>query len=147
MPIQNHIHLSENPNGGEPEYAPSIKWKVQATGWSPAPELIGSVRRTLTGKLKVHHLTDGVNPRRLMNWQYSIRVSDYWGLTRDERYEALLAMQGKKVYFIDHDHVNNDEDHRAYIRSVYVDAVASIENISPMLETLYFSVNLVDDSI
>lgn len=146
MPIQNHIHLSTTLDA-EPEFSPNMKWKVQATGWSPVPEIVGSVRRTITGKLKVHHLTDGINPEKLMNWDYSVRVSDYWEMSRDERYAALLNMQGKRAYLIDHDHPADSELHTDYIRPVYVDVVSGIETLTPMLDVLFFNIKLVDDRL
>ena len=145
---QNHIHLSKT-IGAAPENAPDMQWKVRQDGWLPTPNIVASYRRTLSGALKKHRLKDNLNNViRFMDYKYIIRVDQYWGMTRQERLDALLAMQGEIVYFIDNDHTSVDgADHTAEVKMMYFSAIADVKNLDPLLQTLYLTIELKDASL
>jgi len=145
MAIQDHIHLSSTV-GGAPEFSPDMKWKVRVDGWMPTPEIISNHRRTLGGKLKKYVLSDvGGDPIQFMNFRYVVKVDDYDGFTLEQRYDALLAMQGKSVMLVDVRHVDDDQNHSGHVRTMYCSAVVDITPINPQQIPLYFGIELVDD--
>ena len=146
MTVQNHIHLSDT-LGGSPENSPDIKWKVMADGWKPAPRVIASVENSLTGKLLISSITSGGEPVQLSDYEYTIRVDEYWGMTLAERQTALLGLLGKRVYLVDNQHVDDDEDHTDYVKQMYFESIRDIKPINTLLSTLFITVQLRDDTI
>ena len=132
--------------GAAPENAPDTKWFVKADGWKPVPLVIETHRRTLSGKLKKHRLKDvGGNVVQFMDYRFIVRVSDYGGLTRDERLTQILAMNGENVYLTPNVHPNDGTDHTNDTKLMYC-TVGDIENLDPMLQVLFVIVSLVDDN-
>jgi hypothetical protein len=145
MATQDHIHLSKI-LGGAPENAPDTEWYVKADGWKPTPTVVQSHRRTLSGKLKKHRLKDsGGNVIRFMDYRYIVRVSDYGGLTKDQRLAQILAMNGEVVYLTPHTHVSDGVDHTSDTKTMYC-TVSDIENLDPLLQVLFIVITLVDDN-
>lgn len=149
MDVQSHIHLSKTLSGA-PEYSPDMKWKVRVEGWMFNPYTVSDHRRTLTGHLKVHTLkTSGGEIKRFSDNKYILRVDEYWGMTGQERLDALVAMQSEQVYLIDVLHSeDDDQNHSGSVRTMHMNLVTDITPINPQLAPLYVSVELVDaDSV
>jgi hypothetical protein len=146
--VQNHIHLSTT-LGSAPENAPDIKWKVRSDGWLPVPNIVATHRRTIHGKLKKHRLRNSSGDiLRFMDYKYIIKVADYDDLTKQERLDALIAMQGEVVYLVDNMHTAADgADHTAEVKTMYFKAISDIKNINPQLDPLYITIELVDNSL
>lgn len=148
MIMQHHIHLSDTLSG-TPEFAPDIKWRVRDDGWRIEPLLIETHRRTITGRLKKHRLrkSDGTIAR-LTNYQYILKIDDFDGLTKQERFDKILSLHGEEVYLVDALHAANDgEDHTAYVKQMYLNVVTDVQKINPIASTLYISIELQDDSL
>lgn len=147
MATQDHIHLSTS-LGSAPENAPDIKWKVQQNGRQPIPNIIANHRRTLKSRLKLHRARDGSgNIIRLNDFKYILRVSDYWDMTKQERMDAILAMQGATVYLVDNIHADDGEDHTDDLKPMYFSILSDVTPLDPMLQVEYVTVELKDNSI
>lgn len=147
MATQNHIHLSTTLSGA-PENAPDITWKVREDGRQIIPNIVETHRRSLRGKLNKHRLRNSSGDiLRFTDFKYIIRLSDYGGLTKEERWDALVAMQGEQVYLVDNIHANDGEDHTSDVRTMYLYIVSDIVQLDPLLNVEYATIELVDDSV
>lgn len=142
--VQDHIHLSTTLDGA-PENSPSIKWKVR--DWAPIPVVIADTRRTLTGILKKHRLTRNGSVVHLVDYNYIVKVDDYWGVDFWTRYKTLIDMHGEQVYLVDNQHIADGEDHTPYVRTMYLNVVSKPEYLSTAIKPLYFTIELQDDSL
>jgi hypothetical protein len=122
-------------------------WKVKSDGWLPTPTVIQAHRRTITGRLAKHRLRRDGQVVKLMDYKYIVRVSDYWGMTKLERWDALLDMLGQPVYLVDNLHCDEGIDHTPYVRQMYLSDISDIRNINVQLDPLYLTIELVDDSL
>lgn len=141
---QNHIHLGTTLSG-DPEYAPVIKWKVRADSWIPTPEIIGSHRVTLTGRLRVHRIKRNGDVFHLMNRKYTIVCRDYDGINKQDRFDLLVGLQGERVYVVDSIHPDDGLDHSAHVQVMYLNIISDVASINPQLDPLYVSIELIDD--
>lgn len=144
--VQNHIHLSTD-IGEPPEHAPTIRWKVKVDGWIQSYTILADPRRTLTGKLHPHVLKRDGSPVVFNDPKYIVRVSDYWGMTAEERLEALIGMNGNVVYLVDNIHVDDTYDHTPDVRRMFLYVLSDITNINPQLDPLYISIELMDHTL
>jgi len=141
MPVQNHIHLSQTIGAG-PENAPDTTWI--AVNRLYVPTTVAQTRRTLTGKLRRHSLRSGGSVIRFENYQYTLRVGAYGGLTLEQRIAGLEAMLSEKVYLVDHFHPDDGTDHTAAVIPMYVENVGPFPPFSPNLFRFDVDIQLVD---
>lgn len=114
MNYQNHIHMALTLGGLEVQYAPVYQWK--ATQRIEVPNIALQANRSLTGKLRLHTLTSGGNVVKFTGYKYQLKLNaNEFGTTIDEKVDILKDMHGKTVYFIDHLHCNDNEDHTPYV--------------------------------
>jgi hypothetical protein len=117
MPTQRHIHLSETLSLG-PEFSPYIKWR--ANKLSINPRVTASLKYSISGSLKAHVLRDSSGPIVYQDYMYTLIISNYDGFTAQERVDFLLGMYGKIVYFVEHTHPNDGEDHTDFVKAMYL---------------------------
>lgn len=142
MALQNHIHLSKTVSGSG-EKAPNLKWVI--TDRLDMPQKFMGLKRTLTGKLKKHVLTDESGVVRLTNYKLTVKVQADYGYTLDQRIAQIKAMNGETVYFCDVFHAADNADHTSDNKTM----VASIGDFSPVGPGLPFflvDVELTDAS-
>ena len=117
MAVQAHIHLDSSLTGS-PEYSPTLKWV--AVDRLDIPEVMFSIERTLTGRLKTHVLTDTNGPVQFQNYRYTIRVQPDGVYSLEERVDLLKALDGHEVYLVDHFHPVDGVDHTANVRTMFL---------------------------
>lgn len=147
MNTQTHIHMSDTLEGSG-ELAPDWKWKVKEDGWNPRPSVIASVERGLKGNLLISQITDSNgDPKQFTDYEYIIRVDDYWGQTKAERWTKLLELLGKTVYLVDVLHEDDGTDHSPSVRQMYFSEIGDITPVNTGLEVIYATIRLQDDTI
>lgn len=146
MDAESHIHLSTTLQVSG-ELAPDMKWKIRLDGWLPVPNIIGSQERTLDGVLVKHRLRRLGEVVRLLDFKYIVKVDNYDGFTAQQRFDAILAMQGEEVYLVDVLHCNDGLVHTSYVRRMYMPAIADINIINPAMNPLYITIDLQDDTL
>jgi hypothetical protein len=125
MAVQNHIHL-DLPELLDAQNAPLQRFT--ATTRTPAPVVTVNVTKSWTGYRHVSYLADsGNNPVRHDDWTFVLRV-------RKDQLDYLRQLLGHVCSFVDHDHVTDDADHAAYVQSVLLESLSSIESLGPMLD-------------
>jgi hypothetical protein len=115
MNTQNHIHLSLALGAG-PENAPTLKWKVVSPDYTLIPNVIMSVRRSVTGKAHLHVLKVAGVPAVFKDYEIRIKVAAEGGEDYDTRLNYLLAMHGREVYFCPARHENDGVSHTPSVR-------------------------------
>lgn len=136
MAIQNHIHISSTLLGS-PEYSPDGKYR--ALQRRIAPEAIITWKRGLTGKLYLHLLVDvSGDPIIFENFEYQLKITA-------AEFTTLKSELGKRVYFVDHDHVADDADHTDHVKTYAFVAMEAVEPFTTALEDFMVNVTLVDD--
>ena len=143
MSVQTHIHL-DTVVSDTGELSPVHKWVIKER--NEIPVVIMSLRRTLTGNLRRHVLSDAGEPVLFMNYQLLIKCEDTDTETARQRLEYIYSMLGKMVYFVDIDHCDDDEDHTAHIKQMIISEIAPPEPINRILERWYVPVTLEDAS-
>ena len=142
MSLQSHVHLDTSLTGS-PEYSPTLKWVT--TDRLDIPEVVMTLRRTLSGKLRAHTLNDASGvPILFQNYQYTIKVQADTTYTLEQRMGFLKAMSGKKVYFCDHFHAIDGADHTTYVREMRLE-VGQFPPSSPGLSFFLVDVKLEDE--
>ena len=123
MSVQNHIHLSDT-LGGAPENAPAKTYMAHQR--DDQPTIFIAIERSLSGGLMGHVLQSGGAPVLKDNFEYILRVDQ-------TELDELRALLGKQVYFVDHIHPNDGQDHTAYVKQGILSVLSNIRNIDPML--------------
>lgn len=145
MPLQNHIHLSTT-LGSAPENAPDLKWVI--TDRTAIPTVFINLKRTATGKLKKHYLTNVGGIIQLRRYEYSIKVQADFSYTLEQRVAQLEALQGKNAYLCDSFHANDGASHTSTIKNVVVAEVGEFTAGSgPGLPFFIVRVRLEDNSL
>jgi hypothetical protein len=140
--IQNHIHLSDTLQTSG-EFAPDVKWTASTR--EQVPEIIAAFKRTLTGKLQRHVLSDGSGPVQFLNYIYTLKLEDDGIQTAQEKLELLLSWQGKRVYLVDHFHVSDGANHSGDVKTVVLEITEHIQSETPRQSLYYVPVVLTDD--
>lgn len=140
---QNHMHLALT-KSATGEKAPIYKWK--SVDEQIEPTHIASIDQSLDGTVRVHRVRRVGVPVRLVNYNYKLKVSDYGdGMTMEERVDLLLAMQGEKVWLVNHNHVADGADHTAYVKQMICAQVGKLEPLRiNFLDIYYVGVELID---
>jgi len=141
LAVRNHIHLSDS-LGGTPEFAPNLKWPVADR--RERPEVFQSVKRSLTGVLFNHVLSDVNGPLQFRNWRFVIVVRDYDGDTVWERAEILKGLNGKQVYFVDNYHTQDGATHAGDVLTMVLAHLGEFPQFNPDLIRFYVECELVD---
>lgn len=144
MPIQNHIHLSTT-LGGAPENSPDMLWQI--TDRRDIPVVILNIRRGLTGKLRPSVLIYDGQPVQLTNFNFTVKIKADEGSTTKERMDALRALYGKRVYFCDSYHADDDSDHTSDVRTMFVSEVGEFKVDHIKLDFYYVNIKLEDDTL
>lgn len=131
MALQNHIHLDTS-LGGAPENAPTNTWKAFAR--TPEFKILASFARSVTGKLQVQVLNSSGTPIQFKNFEYEIKAESKTDL------ETLASYQGKTVYFVDHYHADDGEDHTDDVRTMVMGPLGKIK--VPAVNEPYYSVDI-----
>jgi hypothetical protein len=124
-----------------PEYAPDMKWKV--TNRADQPRVFTSAKYTLSGKLKMHVLANENGPVRYNDWKLRILVAETEDMSLEERLEALKAMQGREVYYVENFHSDDGDDHTEDIQIMFLQNIGEIPEFSVGLERFYLEVQLL----
>lgn len=136
---QDHIHLSSSlggpPHEGSEGTAPSQTYT--AIKRRPSFTVIANPQRSLTGKLFVHILTQSGAPAVFTDFQYRLKVTA-------AELETLKGELGKTVYLVDHDHPDDAEDHDAYVRTMFFQALSNPEEITNELENYWIDAVFLD---
>jgi len=142
MPLQNHIHLSTalQPSG---EKAPDLKWVV--TDRLEIPVKFMSLKRSLSGVLRMHRLKDTGGVVQLTDFKYTVKVQADYGYTLEQRIAQLRVLDGQSVYLCDSFHVTDGQDHMTAVRSM-VASVGDFAPIGPGLPFFLVDVELTDAS-
>ncbi len=138
MATQNHIHLSTE-LGGEPELAPTLKFR--ATERIEFVHGDVDVVRGATGKLFFGTIRDD-NGDPVLNNEF-----DYHLLVTESELDSLKDMVHKPVYFVDHVHPDDGEDHTAYVKDMILSTLKHIRRIDPMLNLRIVGISLLDNTI
>ena len=142
--IQNHIHMFTALDAG-PENGPVMKWA--ATTRAVLPVSLASPQRAIRGILHVH------TPKRSglvfhpVDYRYQIKVRARDGNTLEDRIEALRSMHGSVVFFCDHYHPPNTEDHTDAVKQMFLLVqFESVTNDSPSMQDIRANIQLRDIS-
>jgi hypothetical protein len=141
--VQNHIHLSMT-IGGSPENAPNMKWKVRDDGRVEIPVFRAAIEEGLLGDVFAYAVKRAGQVVRRTDFQYILKVDANETYTTEERKEFLKAMTGETVYLVDHYHVDDGEDHTAYIQTMFFESVGEFRSDVLSLEYYYVPVKLVN---
>lgn len=145
MPLQNHIHLGIPGNEtADPEEAPEFMFKVVSPGgYTRIPEFLGSIDRSITGNLLTYTVPgSGGAPLQLVNYELRLKVNS----TSEGGYgdlDDLMELNGRRVNFVDINHVADGADHTTAIRSVFL-SLGPISDEEPGLQFFYVNVQLTD---
>lgn len=142
MPTQNHIHLSLS-LGGSPEKAPTLKWA--ATQRARAIIIFADVGETSGAYSYLNRTRDesGVEIQK-NDYRYRVKVAATNDATTEERAEALIAMAGKLVWFCDHVHPDDGEDHTSAVRRMFMTIESEFLADHPTLDFYYVDIYLKD---
>lgn len=144
MAVRNHIHLSST-LGGAPENAPDTRWKtVQRGGRVEVSHTFKTVRYSLSGTVRPNVLKSGGTPVRRTDYQLRLLVRDYDGVSVADRIEALKAMEGTFVKFVDHDHPADGEDHTDFVKDMFFESLSPIPDDHPTLDFFVLDITLLD---
>lgn len=142
--LKSHIHLGLT-LGDEPENAPVYKFPT--IDREEIPVFLGSIERGLAGNTMINRLKDSSGDDvDLCDFVFRVRVDARYGQTYYERKEALKAMHGRRVYFVDHEHCADGDDHTAYVRPM-IAKIGRIPRDHVALAFAYVEVELMDDRI
>ena len=125
MSVQDHCHISDT-LGGAPENAPNKTYR--AFQRDDQPTIFIAVERNLAGGLMTHVLASSGTPIQKANFEYILHVN----LTELAELKGFL---GKQVYFVDHDHCADGQDHTSYVKQGVLTALSNIRNRDPMLQS------------
>jgi hypothetical protein len=142
--LQNHIHM-DTVLSGAPENSPVMQWRT--TNRIEIPEVIGSVKRTVTGKLVWHVSGDENGVHRTTTMRYSIKLVDDGFMTLEQQKTLLLDLHGQFVYLVDHWHVSDGEDHTNYVKPFLLVSVGEIVPIGPALPFYTVDIELMSASL
>lgn len=142
--LQNHIHM-DTALGAAPENSPVMRWK--ATNRIEIPEVIGSVKRTVTGKLVWHVSGDENGVHHATTMRYSIKLVDDGFYSLEEQKTMLLNMHGQFVYLVDHWHASDGEDHTAYVKPFLFVGMGEIIPVGPVLPYYTVDIELMSASL
>jgi hypothetical protein len=76
---------------------------------------------------------------------YILVVKAEQSYTLDQREAQLLAMLGRTVYLVDHNHPADNADHTAYRRTMLFDQMGEMKKFDPALSRYYVSIHLTDN--
>lgn len=142
--VQNHIHLSDS-LAYDNEGAPTMRWHV--THREETSGIFMTIRRALTGRLHHHVLTRNGVPERIITYGYTLRLyTDHISTSIDKR-NVLVGLHGKRLYLVDVVHPPSGEDHRPYIRPVYIAQISAFKPLDPKLMFIEVDIVLEDDSL
>jgi hypothetical protein len=139
--VQKHIHIGLNllPDG---EQAP--QYKFATTDRQELRQVMMTIKRAITGKLRVHTLQrDGV-PIVFKNYQYILKIDDQPGWSLAEQKDTLFSFLGQVVYMVDQVHTPDNTDHRAYVRRMAVSDIGEIKMFETMLRRHYIEIIFED---
>lgn len=142
MPLQNHIHLSSTLQISG-EKAPDLKWAV--TDRLEIPVKFMALRRSLSGVLRRHRLTDNGGVVQLTNFKYTVKVQPDYGYTLEQRIAQLRSLDGRDVYLCDSFHIADGQDHTPSIRQMVL-TVGEFPPVGPGLQFFLVDVELTDAS-
>lgn len=139
--LQNHVHISTvlEETGEE---APTYAWvTIQA---DEIPNVIVSIKRSLTGKLYRHVLSSGGVPVQFKDYHLVVKLYAYGGLTVRQQLALFEGWNGKAVYFVPHYHPADNEDHGDYVREMVLQLAAPPQWIDTGQSTALLEVQLTD---
>ncbi|PJF45114.1 MAG: hypothetical protein CUN55_00560 [Phototrophicales bacterium] len=143
--FQDHIHLSPS-IGGSPEFAPDTKYVLYSR--SRVPSFQGTVKRTITGLLRVHTQKDPTllsSPIKPVNFEIEIKLTDNGSKTAYEQYLDLEALLAEKIlFFVENYHPDDGEDHTNFIKKVYATSVGPFRSFGPGFVSGTVPITLVD---
>lgn len=143
MSLQSHIHLGLTVNGS-PEFAPIYQWKVAFPNYDELPEVVLSIKRTSTGKLRVHTINDAYGPVQFMNYRMTLKLNSDNTYSARDYLSFLEFMNGKSVYFVDFDHPADGADHSAYVKTMLFQ-ISRPKPMTPMLDFYFVDIELTDN--
>lgn len=144
MAVQSHVHLAAT-LGAAPENAPALKWKtVQRGGRVEVSHTFKTVRYALSGTVRPNVLKSGGVPVRRTDYQLRLLVRAYDGVSVTDRIDALKAMEGTFVKFVDHDHPADGADHTASVKDMFFESLSPIPDDHPMFDFFVVDVTLLD---
>lgn len=130
--MQDHCHIGEsNP--------PTEEYRVYASGYDVAPELMLATDRALDGTLHVHCLLDDDgNPKQLVSHKLRLK------LTLEEK-ATVEALYGKSLYYIPNYH--DEEANTPVYRCTIVPLPGNTVAINPQGEYWSVGIQVLDDTI
>lgn len=130
--VQDHIHLGGSV-GGAPENAPTLKLSVAER--AEKIKVFSSLKYASDGTARFGALqgTDG-KPVVLIDYQLRLNVD-----VSDKN--AINALAGQTVYFVDHTHPDDSEDHTDYVKTMAL-TVESAKEIDPLMNEWYVNIIL-----
>lgn len=135
MPIQDHCHISSTLQVAG-EKAPDKSYK--AIRRRPSYLIPLMPNRGLTGRLFIHRLVDvGGDPIVFTDFEYMLKVTP-------TELTALEAELGRSVYFCDHDHPDDGEDHTSVVRTMLFSELQHVKDYDPKLTYFDVMVKLID---
>lgn len=141
--VQDHIHLGLTLGGG-PENAPLYSFKAtdRLENWM----VFLSIKRTLSAKLRTHVKKVSDLPLVLTPFRYIIKIDATNEYTVRQRLDQLKAMLARTVYFCDHYHPEDGQDHTPAVRTMVLTNVGDLKVFDPVLSRFYVEISLEDNS-
>lgn len=135
--LQDHIHMDFNVSA-DAELAPILRWRTSDR--IEVPQVIGTTKRTVEGKLKWHVSGDENGVHRFTIMRYSLKLIDEPLYTKEEMKEFLLQMHGQFVWLVDHFHCADGQDHTPYMMPYLLESIGEFVPVS--VREPYFRVDV-----
>lgn len=130
MTLQNHIHLSDA-LGSAPESAPDLTWKVLEHTMTPLVSINIEFSRTM--HLREQVFKSAGLPVVLMGYTLKLKIFNEDPATTATALGELIAMAGRRVYYVDVVHPANGASHTAAVQTVLMGKIDSLTPLDTMM--------------
>lgn len=154
MAMQNHIHIIPTDLATGSYEHPDYRWYI--TDRVETPEVLMTVRRSLSGDLVTHVLSSAGTPKNYTTMKYTLKVSPTIGQTfnamngtldLEARIAQVRALMGKVHYVHDIYHMNDLASHTTGYRTMFMETVGDFSVVGTSLPYFLVDVTLKEISV